>query len=235
MNYMKLKVVSFKACPFVQRVLIVLECKRIKYDVEYIDLAAPPNWFLAISPLKKVPLLIVGEDVIFESNVINEYIEERYDNKMHPDSLIKKAQNRSWIEFGSSVSMCTFRLTILQDKSKFIVELEELSNYFNQIEKVLVNEPFFNGSSLSLVDATYAPAFQRIDFIEQIYGSIYDKKRHRKVINWKNRLLDLEPLRKSTVPNIKELYYQLLWTRQGHISHFLDEETFGNRGPQSVY
>jgi len=66
------KLVSFKACPFVQRVAITLQYKDIDYDIEYIDLGNPPEWFLAISPLKKVPLLIVGDMVIFESAVINE-------------------------------------------------------------------------------------------------------------------------------------------------------------------
>ena len=57
-------------------VAITLEYKGIDYDIEYIDLANPPEWFLAISPLKKVPLLIVDGTVIFESAVINEYIDE---------------------------------------------------------------------------------------------------------------------------------------------------------------
>ena len=45
---MALKLVSFKACPFVQRVAITLQYKGIDYDIEYIDLGSPPEWFLAI-------------------------------------------------------------------------------------------------------------------------------------------------------------------------------------------
>ena len=75
---MTLKLVSFEACPFVQRVAITLQYKGIDYDIEYVDLGSPPDWFLAISPLKKVPLLIVDGTVIFESAVINEYIDEAY-------------------------------------------------------------------------------------------------------------------------------------------------------------
>ena len=232
---MKLKVVSYTACPFVQRVLIVLEHKKIEHEIEYIDLAAPPDWFIAISPLKKVPILIVGDDVIFESSVINEYIDETYDNKLHPESAILRAQNRSWIELGSDVSMCTLKLTLLQNKDEFNKTFEELYSHFDQIEKVLVNAPFFNGAKLSLVDATYAPAFQRLDFIEQIFGSIYDEKRHQNIINWKNKLLDLDALNKSAVPDLKDIYYNLLWTRQGYISNFLDEQKYGPRKVQSVY
>ena len=96
---MPLKLVSFKACPFVQRVAITLQYKGIDYDIEYIDLGSPPEWFLAISPLKKVPLLIVDGTVIFESVVINEYIDEVYPPKLHPEDSLMKAINRSWIEF----------------------------------------------------------------------------------------------------------------------------------------
>ena len=62
---MALKLVSYKACPFVQRVAITLQYKGVDYDIEYIDLSNPPDWFLAISPLKKVPILIVDDTVIF--------------------------------------------------------------------------------------------------------------------------------------------------------------------------
>ena len=232
---MKLKVVSYKACPFVQRVLIVLQHKKIEHEIEYIDLAEPPGWFLDMSPLKKVPILIVGEDVVFESSVINEYLDETYDNKMHPKSAILKAQNRSWIELGSNVSMCTLRLTLLQNKDEFLSAILELHDYFDQSEKALLSAPFFNGNQLSLVDATYAPAFQRLDFIEQIYGSIYDQKRHKRIVNWKKNLLDLEALKKSGVPDLKSIYYKLLWTRQGYISNFLDEKKYGSRKEQSTY
>ena len=46
---MTLKLVSFKACPFVQRVAITIQYKGIDYDIEYVDLGSPPDWFLAIS------------------------------------------------------------------------------------------------------------------------------------------------------------------------------------------
>jgi len=232
---MKLRVVSYKACPFVQRVLMVLHYKKIEYDIEYIDLASPPDWFLDKSPLKKVPILMVGDDVIFESSVINEYIDESYENKMHPESAILKAQNRSWIELGSSISMCTLSLTLLQNEDEFNDKIAELYGYFDQIEKVLVNKPYFNGDKLSLVDVTYAPGFQRLDFIEKIYGPIYDNLRHQCIFDWKNKLLDLDSLKKSAVPDLKDIYYNLLWTRQGYISHFLDEKDYGPRKLQSTY
>jgi len=232
---MRLKLVSFKACPFVQRVAITLQYKGIDYDIEYIDLANPPEWFLAISPLKKVPLLIVDGTVIFESAVINEYIDEAYPPTFHPQDLLMKAINRSWIEFCNNISLYTFQLTIKEKKNDFEDTLEALLNDFDLVENYLKAQPFFNGEQFSLVDSSYAPVFQRLECLAQIYNPIIDPERHPKLVKWKDNLLSLKAVKRSTVEEIQSLYYQLLWTRQGYISQFLNEREYGKRSKKSLY
>jgi len=232
---MALKLVSFKACPFVQRVAITLQYKGIDYDIEYVDLGSPPEWFLAISPQKKVPLLIVDSTVIFESAVINEYIDEAYPPKLHPEDLLMKAINRSWIEFCNNISLYTFQLTIKENKSDFKDTLEAMLNDFDLVENYLEAKPFFNGEQFSLVDSSYAPVFQRLDFLEQIYKPIIIPERHPELAKWKDSLLLLKAVKQSTVKDIQNLYYQLLWTRQGYISQFLSEKEYGKRPTKSTY
>ena len=229
------KLVSFKVCPFVQRVAITLQYKGIDYDIEYIDLGSPPEWFLAISPLKKVPLLIVDSTVIFESAVINEYIDEAYKPMLHPEDLLVKAINRSWIEFSNNISLYTFELTIKEKKNDFENILEELLKGFDLVEGYLNAKPFFNGEQFSLVDSSYAPIFQRLEFLAQIYKPIISSKRHPKLAKWKDSLLSLNAVKRSTVEEIQSLYYQLLWTRQGYISSFLSEREYGKRPTKRVY
>ena len=232
---MALKLVSFKACPFVQRVAITLEYKGIDYDIEYIDLANPPDWFIAISPLKKVPLLIVDGTVIFESAVINEYIDEVYPPKLHPEDSLMKAINRSWIEFCNNISLYTFQLTIKDKKNEFEDTLEALLNDFDLVEDYLKGKPFFNGEQFSLVDSSYAPVFQRLEFLTQIYKPIINPVRYPKLSKWKDNLLSLKAVKRSTVGEIQDLYYQLLWTRQGYISQFLSDSEYGQRPTKSLY
>ena len=229
------KLVSFKACPFVQRVAITLQYKDIDYDIEYVDLGNPPEWFLAISPLNKVPLLIVGDTVIFESAVINEYIDEAYPPKLHPEDLLIKAINRSWIEFCNNISLYTFQLSIKVSEDEFKDTLELMLNDFDLVESCLEDPPFFNGQQFSLVDSSYAPVFQRLYFLEQIYKPIITSKRHPKLVIWKDNLLSLEAVKHSAVEDIQSLYYKLLWTRQGHISQYLSEKDYGKRPPKSTY
>lgn len=62
------ELVSFELCPFVQRSVITLNEKGVPFDIRYISLKDKPDWFLDISPLGKVPVLIVDEGtVLFES------------------------------------------------------------------------------------------------------------------------------------------------------------------------
>lgn len=71
MSLPAIELISFKTCPFVQRSVITLKEKGIDFKTTYIDLAEKPAWFLAISPLGKVPVLKIGDEVLFESAVIN--------------------------------------------------------------------------------------------------------------------------------------------------------------------
>ena len=53
------KLCSFKTCPWVQRAAIVLRVKNVAYDITYIDRDKRPDWFLAVSPHSKVPVLLI--------------------------------------------------------------------------------------------------------------------------------------------------------------------------------
>ena len=93
---MDLELVSFKTCPFVQRSVVTLLHKRAPYRIRYVDLADPPQWFLELSPAKKAPILVVdGEHVVFESAVINEFVDEVTPGRLHPSDPLPRALNRS--------------------------------------------------------------------------------------------------------------------------------------------
>jgi glutathione S-transferase len=72
----RLELVSHKLCPYVQRVAIALAEKGASYERIHIDLADKPDWFIAISPLARVPLLKVDGAVLFESAAICDYLDD---------------------------------------------------------------------------------------------------------------------------------------------------------------
>src|ERR1700682_5290501 len=95
--------ISHDLCPYVQRAVIALAEKGVAFERIDIDLADKPDWFKAISPLGKIPLLRVGEAVIFESAVIVEYLEETQPNPLHPADPLQRARHRAAIEFASAI------------------------------------------------------------------------------------------------------------------------------------
>src|SRR5512145_1650093 len=117
MSNPKPRLVSFKLCPFVQRSVIVLQEKRVDYEITYIDLKNPPDWFKAISPFGKVPLLQVGDTVLFESAVIMEYLDEVNPPSLHPADPLRKAHNRAWVEFSSSLFFCQYNMVMAQEQT----------------------------------------------------------------------------------------------------------------------
>src|SRR3954466_12537159 len=90
-------------CPYVQRAAIVLLEKGVPFERRWVDLANKPEWFTAISPLGKTPVLLAGGEPVFESAVICDYLDETLAPRLHPGDALQRAQHRAWIEFGSSV------------------------------------------------------------------------------------------------------------------------------------
>src|SRR5258708_8822634 len=96
-NYM---LFSFKTCPWVQRSAIALREKNAPFEFRHIESDNRPDWFLAISPHKKVPVLTIDDKVtLFESNAINEYLDEMVSPQLHPADPIERAINRAWTDY----------------------------------------------------------------------------------------------------------------------------------------
>src|SRR5512141_1835915 len=101
-----LKLVSFDICPYVERSRIVLLEKRLPHEIEFIELANKPAWFLQISPMGRVPVLLVDGRPIFESMVINELLDELQPAPpLFPDAPLERAEARGWIVFSNDVVM----------------------------------------------------------------------------------------------------------------------------------
>ena len=116
-----LTLVSHALCPYVQRVAIVLHEKGLAFERRTIDLARKPDWFLAISPLGKTPVLQVRGQSLFESAVICEYLDEVAMPVLHPQDPLQRARHRAWMEFGSAVLNTIGAFYAAQDEATCIV------------------------------------------------------------------------------------------------------------------
>jgi glutathione S-transferase len=203
------KLVSFDLCPFVQRSVITLEEKNVPYEITYIDLNAKPDWFLAISPHGKVPLLQVGDSTVHESAVINEYLDEVTPPGLHPEEPLQRALNRAAIEFASALTVDQYRLTVAQEQDKMREFADSAKTKLARVEAQLVG-PFFNGDSFSLVDAAYAPTLQRFVWCESIEPGLAFFEKTPKVKAWTDALLARKSVKASTLSNIEEIFRSYL-------------------------
>lgn len=200
----KPKLISFNVCPFVQRSVILLEEKGVDYDIDFIDVYDPPAWFLEISPTGKVPVLQVDDEILFESNVIGEYLEEVYDPKFHPADALTKAKNRAWMEYTSPLYGGTFNLMMAKTKSdadKHVKQMRETQLSLNEIKQ---NRPWFNGDDFSMADIFAAPYFVRAEFFKKHFN-VDILEGNENLQDWSDRVLARKSVQASIVKGFEDI------------------------------
>lgn len=174
-----LTLISHPLCPYVQRAVIALTEKGLPFTRIDIDLAHKPDWFLALSPLGKTPVLKVGDIPIFESAVILEYLEDTTAPALHPESALERARHRGWIELASATLNDIGALYNAADDTAFRAKASALRGRFQQVEAQLTRAPWFAGPAFSLVDAAFAPVFRYFDVFDALgdFGILTDLPR----------------------------------------------------------
>ena len=208
----QLHLVAFKLCPYVQRSVITLEEKGIPYQRTDIDLDHKPDWFKKLSPTGKVPLLILKpngqQEVLFESAVICEYLDEITPGSLLQQPPLGRAQDRSWIEFSTLILNHIGKLYNAKDKTEFDQIQAILAEQFSRLDKKIAQQAqaaYFNGENFSLVDAAFAPVFRYFEVFEQ-YVKFSCFKKLAALQNWRKLLAD----RPSVKEAVREDYHQEL-------------------------
>lgn len=212
-----LRLISHHLCPYVQRAAIVLAEKGVPFERIDIDLADKPDWFLAISPLGKTPVLEVDGRAIFESAVILEYLEETHGPALHPADPLERAEHRAWIAFGSAVLDDIAGLYGAKDAAGFAAKRERLVERFARLEQRLVAGPWFDGAAFSHVDAVFGPVFRYLDAFERIddFGLVAGLP---KLARWRQALAARPSVREAVAPDYPQRLMAFLAARQSHLS-----------------
>ena len=220
---MKLELISFKLCPFVQRAVIILKRQKIDYDITFINPMDPPDWFKSISPTGQVPLLKADDEVIFESSVISEFANDISENDLHPSDLIQKAKNRSWIEFSSSLFDDLFNL-VTGDEETYAKAKESLFEKFAKVEVIKGTGTFFNGTDFAMIDAAFAPVFMRLSWINEFTDNALSFNEFSNLSAWSEAILEVDEVKDSVPEGIDDVYYSNIEAREGYLSTLLIDE-----------
>jgi RNA polymerase-associated protein len=153
---------SGTTCPFSHRCRIVLYEKQMDFQVIDVDLFNKPEDIAVINPYNRVPVLVERDLVLFEPNIINEYIDERFPHpQLMPADPIMRARARQLLytmehELFSHIDPLEKNLKSA-DKARMHVRdrLTELSPVFNK-------QKFMLGDDFSMLDVAIAPLLWRL-------------------------------------------------------------------------
>ena len=220
----KYLLVSFKTCPWVQRSAIVLREKKTAFEFRHIEPENRPDWFLAISPHKKVPVLRIADNVsLFESNAINEYLDETIAPRLHPEDPLQRAVNRAWTDYVPTFADVVTSTGYAKTEAEYHEQAAKIPVPFERLEKALEKQgsgPFFNGARYSLVDAAYAPFLQRYFFLDRVRKLGHIEKFPR-LKAWAEALLARPSTHSFPEAEFETLYRENLQRRKMWVSQFI--------------
>lgn len=221
----KYLLVSFKTCPWVQRAAIVLREKNIEFEFRHIEPDNRPDWFLAISPHKKVPVLRLDDKVsLFESNAIAEFLDETIQPRLHPEDPVQRAVNRAWTDYIPTFAAAVTGTAYAATEADFTKAAAQIPVPFEKLETALAKQgagPLFNGAKYSLVDAGYAPFLQRYRFLDRIKRLGHIEKFPR-LKAWSDALLARPSTHSFPPVEFEAMYREAVKRRKVWVSQFVD-------------
>ena len=146
---------------------MVLHEKGIDFEVHEVDLSNKSEEFLSVSPYSKVPVLRVNGTSLYESNVVNEYLDEVYDSpKLMPQNLEERAFVRSWMAFADDyffASVYRVRMGLQRGYSEDEIQgaKEKLYDALSRLEHQLEGREYLVGE-YTLADIAHAGNFHRL-------------------------------------------------------------------------
>lgn len=202
-----IKVISFKICPFVQRVTAALNAKKIPYEMEYISLKNKPLWFLDLSPNGQVPVLVTENGTaLFESDAIIEYIEEEYGSIEQEVSNEQRAIDRAWSYLGTKNYLAQCGTMSSKDKDTFTQRADKLFTVFNKVETQLSGDTlFFKSDKLSKVDIAWLPLLHRAAIIKKYTGFDF-LCGLTKAQAWQKEILATDLIESSVAEDFEQLF-----------------------------
>jgi len=155
---------SGTTCPFSQRCRIVLYEKGMDFQIIDIDLFSKPEDIGVMNPYNQVPILVERDLILYESNIINEYIDERFPHpQLMPADPVMRARARLFLfrferELFSQVAVLEGGVAKVAEKARGLIR-ENLV----QIAPVFVKQKFMLGEEFSMLDVAIAPLLWRLD------------------------------------------------------------------------
>jgi glutathione S-transferase len=179
---------------------MVLHEKGIDFEIHEVDLSYKSEEFLNVSPYGKVPVLRVDGTSLYESNIVNEYLDEVYHSpKLMPENPEERASVRSWMAFADDYffpSVYRVRMGPQREYPQEQIEeaKEKLDDVLSRLDQQLEAKQYLVGK-YTLADIAHAGNFHRLRELAES-GEVYLHK-YLNVVAWMERVENREGYKAS--------------------------------------
>jgi RNA polymerase-associated protein len=156
---------SGTTCPFSQRCRIVLFEKGMDFQIIDVDLFNKPEDLAVMNPYNRTPVLVERDLILYESNIINEYIDDRFPHpQLMPADPVMRARARLFLfrfenELFSHIDAIDGGTQKQADKARQVIR-----DNLTQIAPVFMKQKYMLGEEFSMLDVAIAPLLWRLDF-----------------------------------------------------------------------
>jgi RNA polymerase-associated protein len=156
---------SGTTCPFSQRCRIVLFEKGMDFQIIDVDLQNKPEDLAVMNPYNQVPVLVERDLILHESNIINEYIDERFPHpQLMPADPVMRARARLFLyrfeqELFAHIADIVKGNQKTADKARTIIR-----DNLTQLAPIFAKQKHMLGDEFSMLDVAIAPLLWRLDF-----------------------------------------------------------------------
>jgi glutathione S-transferase len=201
-----IELISHPLCPYVHRAAALLTELGVPFTMRYVDLQNKPKWFMELSPRGKVPVLLADGTPIFESNVILEYLGERFAPELLLTDPLARARRRMWMEIANDLLTTNYKIAIAATKHERDAAVTAARDALARFEPLLVHGPFLAGDKPGLVDFAAGPALVRFEKLRSELGiDVYANL--SRIAAWSHAVTSRPAFRDTLIADFDERYH----------------------------
>lgn len=202
---------SMVICPFAQRTRIHLELKGVEFELVNLDICRPrPEEFLALNPSGQVPVLVNGDDVVSDSSIVSEYVEDAFPAPLpFGRTPVERAKVRTLVNYiDRSFIPALYILMASSTPEERAERIEKSLLTWQWINNFLEKSGYdgnYVGERFGLAEVSVAPFFLRYEVVSYYQDfEVPDLPDYQLVRQWRDRLL-ADPVVQSTAESVSDL------------------------------
>ena len=160
---------SGTSCPYSHRCRFVLFEKGMDFEVRDVDIYAKPEEIALMNPYNEVPILVERELILYESHIINEYLDERFPHpQLMPGDPLARARVRLFL-FNFEKELFT-QVNIIEGRAGKATEKQlerartQIRDRLTQLSPIFLKNKYMLGDDFSMLDIALAPLLWRLNF-----------------------------------------------------------------------